>query len=234
MRIVSLSMGLGLLLGWACATGSTAEEEAASSGGPGGMGTGGGATASAAMSTNASSSGNGNGGAGGAGGSSCGDTMCDPPEDCLSCEVDCGACPPVCGDTLCETPETCVTCAADCPGAADCDGSPMNGCECTTLGCCGTGCQLQHANGLGQFFYDCVALGTHTSAQAFSAANAWPMAGVTALENCTGPGQNLAVCKQTVAMCACWNYAGSNVGRVRLNAISSTCNCAASTDPTWN
>ncbi len=44
----------------------------------------------------------------------CGDAICAPGEDCLSCPADCGGC---CGDGACSDPhgEDCATCPADCP-----------------------------------------------------------------------------------------------------------------------
>ncbi|MBU0550283.1 VWA domain-containing protein, partial [Myxococcota bacterium] len=44
----------------------------------------------------------------------CGDAICDPDEDCATCEVDCGRC---CGDGRCGGDETCAACPADCPCA---------------------------------------------------------------------------------------------------------------------
>lgn len=47
--------------------------------------------------------------------STCGDGVCERPEQCLDCERDCGRCPPACGDGLCEAPdETCDGCPRDC------------------------------------------------------------------------------------------------------------------------
>jgi hypothetical protein len=235
---------LAALLG-ACAKGALEEDDVASTsssgsaGGPsagGGTANGGSAPGGAGGST---SSGGGQGGAasstsssGGAGGD-CGDNTCDGGETCMTCEADCGPCPPVCGDQICDVSESCVTCAMDCPGAADCDGNPANGCECSTLGCCAGACQNQHVNGLGQFFYDCVPLGTYDTTQGTKAATAWPTVGMIFAANCNGPGQNEAICKQGVASCACWGYTGSNQGHVHLSATM-TCSCAAVNDPSWN
>ena len=45
----------------------------------------------------------------------CGDGVCERPEQCLNCAQDCGRCPPACGDDLCEEPEeTCAQCPRDC------------------------------------------------------------------------------------------------------------------------
>ena len=42
---------------------------------------------------------------------SCGNGRCEPPEDCRSCERDCGSC---CGNGRCEPPEDCRSCERDC------------------------------------------------------------------------------------------------------------------------
>ena len=49
----------------------------------------------------------------------CGDGTCNGSEDCSSCDIDCGLCPPpppdpVCGDNSCNGSEDCSSCAADC------------------------------------------------------------------------------------------------------------------------
>ena len=46
----------------------------------------------------------------------CGDGSCDSTsESCLSCQTDCGVCPPsYCGDGACDAGESCVSCASDC------------------------------------------------------------------------------------------------------------------------
>lgn len=41
----------------------------------------------------------------------CGNGLCDPTEDCRSCEEDCGRC---CGNGLCDDHETCRSCEKDC------------------------------------------------------------------------------------------------------------------------
>lgn len=45
-------------------------------------------------------------------GGSCGDRLCQPPEDCNTCPQDCGEC---CGNRRCEPPEDCNSCPQDCP-----------------------------------------------------------------------------------------------------------------------
>lgn len=74
----------------------------------------------------------------------CGNDVCDAPEDCASCESDCGACPR-CGDATCNGAETCATCAIDCGaccGNAICD--PTETCATCAADCgpcvrCGDG-----------------------------------------------------------------------------------------------
>ena len=117
-------------------------------------------------SSGVAGNGPGPGGAGGAGGAAavCGNTTCEPGEDCISCEgdcgpcaatcgnstcdtaetctncpTDCGACDPVCGDGTCEPSESCSSCAADCGACASCGDGTCNGGEtCTTCaGDCG-------------------------------------------------------------------------------------------------
>ena len=44
----------------------------------------------------------------------CGDSNCDPGEDCSTCSSDCGACPAVCGDAICDAGEDSVSCPSDC------------------------------------------------------------------------------------------------------------------------
>ncbi len=48
-------------------------------------------------------------------GTECGDGVCQAPENCSSCEADCGDCTPVlCGNGECKAPETCASCPVDC------------------------------------------------------------------------------------------------------------------------
>jgi len=42
---------------------------------------------------------------------SCGNSRCEPPEDCNTCPQDCGDC---CGNRRCEPPEDCDSCPQDC------------------------------------------------------------------------------------------------------------------------
>ncbi|MFH1376931.1 MAG: hypothetical protein ABIH25_04820 [Candidatus Woesearchaeota archaeon] len=44
----------------------------------------------------------------------CGDDECNGDETCLTCPLDCGACPGTCGDGNCDNSESCETCEQDC------------------------------------------------------------------------------------------------------------------------
>jgi hypothetical protein len=80
----------------------------------------------------------------------CGDGHCQGNEDCSTCPMDCGFCPPECGNGWCEAGESCGTCSQDCgacPVCGDgvcnyfdetCDSCPQ---DCTSCGC-GDECQV--------------------------------------------------------------------------------------------
>jgi hypothetical protein len=96
---------------------------------------------------------------------------------------------------LTQDPAHCGRCDLTCPGGASCGASTCScpsaqggaicgqvagkgGLCCAGDGCCGSGCQTQHDNGLGQHYFDCNAYGTHTAAEAIRAAEAWSDAGI--------------------------------------------------------
>jgi len=163
-----------------------------------------------------------------------------------STTTSCGACgrscsmnhvlAPVCANRVCTS--TCM------PGYMNCL-KPTNptgddGCECAGNACCpGSTCQLSHSNGLGQTWFDCVALGTHTLTQAEAARNASTLVAVTDSTLACGDSTP-AVCRQTDTTCACWGYMTGtpNAGRVHLNGgadpTPTTCKCPVVGDPTWN
>ena len=99
------------------------------------VGCGGGAPGSpdASLSTDAPASG------------SCGDTICELTENCVTCPTDCGICPAGCGNAACSGAETCQTCPADCGTCAlgcgdgvcaadeSCGSCPLD-CSCPTAG----------------------------------------------------------------------------------------------------
>jgi hypothetical protein len=138
---------------------------------------------------------------------------------------------------VCDINNLCVLGGGCGPGTADCDMNSGNGCECNTTICCGSNCESQHQNGLGQTFIDCVALGTHDVTQANKAANAWPGGGTVFSAQCSqGAPSNFekVVCHQTSTECACWAYessgAYSGAGYVRHHTANNSCFCPV--DPT--
>ncbi len=87
-------------------------------------------------------------------GPECGDGLCSVGEGCVTCEDDCGACPPGCGDGTCSGSETCSSCDLDCgtcaavcgdgacdPVEEDCVGCPLD------CGTCPAGCPDGTCNG---------------------------------------------------------------------------------------
>jgi len=130
-------------------------------------------------------------------------------------------------------------------GFASCNGNVTDGCECATSGCCGASCQVQHVacmlngnpatpctDGTGIYFYDCAPQGTFNSIQANSACAA--VAGAIACSPGTCPGGHSEICSfDGVSNCVCWEYAGSNAGRV-FRSNNANCFCPGSTAPTWN
>jgi hypothetical protein len=220
-----------LLLPWACATGVSGDDD------PSAATTGGGGTSSASGNNGGSTGGTSTTGGNGSSTSTAGGSGSTGGSSANGGSGAQGGGGPSCGDANCQSPESCTTCAQDCGccvNTANCDGNFQNGCECTSVSCCGNSCETQHSNGLGQLYYDCVSLATYDTTQATKAATAWPTAGTILSASCTGPGQNSVICKQGTASCACWNYSGSNVGKVHQNLQDNTCYCPSSTDPTWN
>jgi hypothetical protein len=134
----------------------------------------------------------------------------------------------LCG-SLCCLPSH-AQCGSDCSlscatGWVDCDGTPASGCECQGDGCCNGACQVQHDNGEGQSWFDCVALDTHDQAQEQKACAAF-----------TGdPTQchagSCGVCSDgSATACDCW----MDDGKVKENPVGS-CGCkGASNTKAWN
>jgi hypothetical protein len=162
---------------------------------------------------------------------------------CPALKVPCGATsssPGKCVDTTTDT-ANCGGCGNVCPAGATCAGT----CACPTgetqicgrtgtaagqccagTGCCSGGaCQTAHPNGLGQTYYDCTSLGTHTADQAIAAAQAWSSSGpVVDAPNCLS-----CKCTSTASQAAVFCYEGSSVsGLVAVSAIGS---CAAALCP---
>lgn len=184
------------------------------------------------------------------------------PTACVDLQTDasnCGTCGQVCpltndvcqgGSCVCPAgaPTACGTACVTCPTGASCSGNacpcpsgPVAGCggACCDGGascCTGGACQTEHANGLGQFWFDCNPLyapGQTTEAAARAAADAWS-AGTTHVGVFCDP---YCVARQTGSRCAVWCFGISNVaGRVGLNGSSNVCSaaCPGLSSPTWN
>jgi hypothetical protein len=132
----------------------------------------------------------------------------DPATD----EHNCGAC----GET-CPATATCASGDCTCPQdrPALCGHSlAANGSCCAGDGCCGSGCQTAHANGLGQTYYDCGALNQYTAAQAALAAKAFAPAATPVPATCDVTS---CLCVIDGGSSAVWCYSGSpNSGLVAL------------------
>jgi hypothetical protein len=101
---------------------------------------------------------------------------------------------------------------------------------CEGSACCGSACQFKHSNGLGQFFFDCVALGTYDATQAAEAAAAWSSTGAdTSSFPCGG---TTCYARQTT-QCAVWCYNGADAGKVALNSSNQSCLCPGSGAATY-
>jgi hypothetical protein len=200
---------------------------------------------------------------------SCQHTTCAPGyQDCVSTAPDlngcdthvnttsnCGNCGVACG-TLNGTPGcNGSACTYACNGGySNCNtaGSNTTGCECHTPGCCpaagaGSTCQTTHTNGpssigLGQSWYDCVALNTYNVTQATAACYArFGAAGnCTADPSCGSGGTKVTqptVCNFPSTGCTtCWSY-GTIAGNYPTTAgtiTSCACTATVSSLGTWN
>jgi hypothetical protein len=186
---------------------------------------------------------------------SCSGSLCKPT--CLSGFADCTEPAAPAPDDGCETnihdPNHCGNCTnvctlnnvkmATCPtgtcaigqcanGFSDCDGQPMNGCECADVGdanhgCCPVngsnpgGCEYTHSDGYGHNFIDCFTLGTYKDQVAIDAATAFNAQGSIIMLTCTIPAYEAVYCNQTAGVCACFTYQDQSgnpqpyVGRAR-------------------
>jgi hypothetical protein len=145
-----------------------------------------------------------------------GDTgACGP----LTSVDNCGACGVQCNMTTGTPSCTSATCTYACTaGHSDCNiaAPDTDGCECATPGCCGSACETNHANGVGQSYFDCNAPGTYSEMAAFSACTAYALSVGSNAANCVGPltcrGSSVpTVCfTDNSGSCAsyCWQYTG--------------------------
>jgi hypothetical protein len=171
------------------------------------------------------------------------DDGCETPTS--SSTTSCGGCARACASDHVQT-LTCASglCTSSCAaGYFNCSrpAAPAadDGCECAGTACCGSSCQTNHANGLGQNFLDCVAPNTYTDTQASAARTAWGMVSTSDFTDTTNCGDGTPmVCRQTASSCACWGYNAGVVkpgtGHVHLNNASNGCMCPGAGDATWN
>jgi hypothetical protein len=160
----------------------------------------------------------------------------------------CGGCQNVCSTGTGQPSCNGTTCSYSCnSGQVDCnsDNAPdTDGCECATPGCCSGGkCQQTHGNGVGQNFYDCNSTGTHNQTQANEACAAFTgnASACSSSSICCGAlcpflgTTSNSVCGASNGTCHCWQYGGSNPGKVESPSASSCkATCGSGSDPTWN
>jgi fibro-slime domain-containing protein len=149
------------------------------------------------------------------------------------------------------------TCSYTCdPGYSDCNAAVApntDGCECATAttsnqgtigGCCGTGCQTMHSNGIGQAFFDCAPPGTYTGTEALAAClAATGDASKCETFQCVGSGSQQdgdgVVCdNQGNFPCNCWDFSAP-LGPPHLppqnpGHVNRSCRCATALDPLWH
>lgn len=164
------------------------------------------------------------------------------PTNCGGCGL---ACNTTTGSPTCDGAKCAYACNA---GRADCNASTapnLDGCECeadpVAPACCGSGCQTKHSNGLGQSWFDCVALGTINATQANAARAAWSatvtvtLSGIGTCQN--GGDKSDCAYAQTANSCAIWCYNPASPtygGHARLNTANNSCLCPGSSFVTWN
>jgi hypothetical protein len=158
----------------------------------------------------------------------------------LSSTDNCSACGDRCaGPSQSVASDSCngVSCVYTCePVYLDCNASiapDLDGCECAVpagSSCCGTRCPVQHNNGLGQTFYDCVPFGTYNITLAMDACNVFAPLGHGGI--CQGGtcGSDTGVWNYQSADCAGWIFSGPDQGIVH-NSFGTSCDCPVAGDP---
>jgi hypothetical protein len=137
-----------------------------------------------------------------------------------------------------------TTCSYTCnAGASDCDKATApdtDGCECPTPGCCGTGCDTTHVNGLGEDYYDCNPLDTYEETTAMEACVAYAASqgqsatwcqdgwGCTAIPSITEVC-HLNAANGTTCSGDCWVYTGTS----EIGWVTTCANCETEA-ATWN
>ncbi len=173
-------------------------------------------------------------------------------ESSLSSTATCGGCNNACNTKTGAASCTGSTCTYQCnSGLLDCNASKApdtDGCECATPTCCGTGCANTHSDGVGQSFFDCNAPGSYNQAQAQSACTAYTgnagactpstvscCNGLMLGNLCLGSSTtDHSVCGSAGGKCYCWQYSGTNSGKVESEGSSCSASCGGNGDPSWN
>jgi len=168
-------------------------------------------------------------------------------ESSLSSTTTCGACNAACNTKTGAASCNGTTCSYQCnSGLFDCNAGnapDTDGCECATPGCCGTGCETTHSDGVGQSFYDCNAAGSYNGSQAQAACTAYTgmASACTPSTVCCGLNVGIclgmtahSVCGSTGGKCYCWQYQGPNQGKVESEGSSCSASCGGGGDPSWN
>src|SRR5947209_6394875 len=106
-------------------------------------------------------------------------------------------------------------------------------------GLCGVNPQTKHSNGLGQYYFDCNALGspgnasTYSQTMAVAAASAWAPGGTISVVTCgTGFAVN-AIENDFGGRAAIWQFSGTVAGHVFLNPPGQF-GCPLQSDLAWN
>jgi hypothetical protein len=167
-----------------------------------------------------------------------GQSVCDGAcVDRSTDEVNCGAC-----GWTCAVGATCGGGSCACPSGrtTPCgQGATGGGTCCAGNTCCSGACQTEHDNGLGQHFYDCLALGTYDVTQARAAAAAWQASGAVEIPGyalgCASPS---CIGWQTQTSCGVWCYGGTaDPLRGRASVVQSIAcvgACPTAGAPNWN
>jgi hypothetical protein len=165
----------------------------------------------------------------------------------LGTPMACGRCGNVC-DTTTSTNAACEagTCSYTCKSSrVDCDKATApntDGCECAGTGCCDSGCQTVHSDGLDGSYYHCAQLGAYSVDLALAACAAHQLSTGGDPSTCIAYACGLdsgaeVVCNTQLPVCSCWSYIGGGpvpLGRVRTQT-DAACYCPfTGGDPQWN